>query len=79
MFSMLSLGRTLISDLVVANQFMHSLPDMILLYLAAPFYYTEGVFECGVITFVRFVHCYRSRITDSHIVSYPGRSLSEDT
>ena len=35
-FSMLSLGRVLISDLVVANLLMHSLPGMILLYLAVP-------------------------------------------
>ena len=43
-FSMLSLGCIVISDLVVANPFMHSFSDMILLYLAAPFFYTEGVF-----------------------------------
>ena len=30
-------GRIVISDLVVANLFMHSLPGMILLYLAALF------------------------------------------
>ena len=36
-FSMLSLGHILISDLVVANMFMHSLSGMILLYLVAPF------------------------------------------
>ena len=42
-FSMLSLGRILISNLVVANLLMYSLPGMILLYLAAPFY-TKGVF-----------------------------------
>ena len=42
---MLSLGCVLISDLVVANLSMHSLPDIILLYLAAHFY-TEGVFAC---------------------------------
>ena len=36
-FSMLGLGRILISDLVVANLLMYSLPGMILLYLAAPF------------------------------------------
>ena len=34
---------SVISDLVVANLLMYSLSDMILLYLAAPFY-TEGVF-----------------------------------
>ena len=38
----LNFGGILISDLVVANLFMHSLPDMILLCLATPFY-TEGV------------------------------------
>ena len=37
MFSMLSFGRILISDLVVANLLMYSLPSMILLYLATPF------------------------------------------
>ena len=36
--SMLGLGRILISDLVVANLLMYSLPVMILLYLAAPFF-----------------------------------------
>ena len=35
---MLDLGHILISDLVIANLFMHTLPGMILLYLAAPFY-----------------------------------------
>ena len=40
---MLGLGRILISDLVVANLLMYSLPVMILLYLAALFFYTEGV------------------------------------
>ena len=36
-FSMLSLGHILISNLVVANLLMYSLPGMILLYLAASF------------------------------------------
>ena len=40
-FSMLSLGRILISDLV-ANLFMHSLSDIILLYLAE-LYHTKGI------------------------------------
>ena len=31
------LGHILISDLVVTSLFMHSLPGMILLYLATPF------------------------------------------
>ena len=43
-FSMLSLGHILISDFDVANLFMYSLPGMILLYLAAPFINTKGVF-----------------------------------
>ena len=42
-FSILSLGRILISDLVVVNLLMYSLPGMILLYLAAPFF-TPKVF-----------------------------------
>ena len=42
-FSMLSLDCILISDLVIANLLMYSLPGMILLYLATPFY-TKGVF-----------------------------------
>ena len=37
-FSMLNLGRILISDLVVANLLMYSLPAVILLYLAVPFF-----------------------------------------
>ena len=36
-FSILSLGHILISDLVVANLLMYLLPGMILLYLATPF------------------------------------------
>lgn len=38
-FNMLSLGYILISDidLVVANLFMHSIPAMILFYLAIPY------------------------------------------
>ena len=59
------LGHTLISDLVVTNLFMHSLPGMILLYLTASFY-TKGVLAWDIITFVRFMHCYSSRIIDSH-------------
>ena len=42
---MLGLGRILISDLVVANLLMYSLPVMILLYLAASFFYTEDVLD----------------------------------
>ena len=42
-FSMLGLGHILISDLVVANLLMYSLPGMILLYLATPFF-TPKVF-----------------------------------
>ena len=46
---------------------MHSLPGMILLYLAAPFY-TEGVFALDIITFVRFTYCYKSRIFETHML-----------
>ena len=41
-FSMLSLGCILVSDLVLVDLFMLSLPGMILLYLAALFY-TKGI------------------------------------
>ena len=41
--SMLGLGRILISDLLVANLLMYSLPVMILLYFAARFF-TPKVF-----------------------------------
>ena len=58
-------GCILISDLVVANLFIHSLPGMILSYLLA-LLYTEGVVAYDIITFVRFMHCYRSRIINSH-------------
>ena len=51
-FSMLSLGRILISDLVVANLFMHSLPGMILLYLAASFF-TPKVFLHEIIEIMK--------------------------
>ena len=42
-FSMLDLGRILISDLVVTNLLMYSLPVMILLYLVVTFF-TPKVF-----------------------------------
>ena len=42
-FSIMSLGRILISDLVVANLLMYLLPGTILLYLAVPFF-TPKVF-----------------------------------
>ena len=38
MLSILSLGHILITDVVVGNPFMYSLPGMILLYWATPFY-----------------------------------------
>ena len=42
---MLDLGHILISDLVVTNLPMYSLPVMILLYLAASFFYIKGVLD----------------------------------
>ena len=42
-FSIIGLGRILISHFVVANLLMYSLPVMILLYLAGPFF-TPKVF-----------------------------------
>ena len=49
--SMLGLGRILISDLVVANLLMYSLPGMILLYLAAPFF-TPKMFLDEIIIYI---------------------------
>ena len=49
-FSMLSLGHILISDLVVANLLMYSLSGMILLFLAAPFYTKVFLDEINIIT-----------------------------
>ena len=40
---MLGLGYILISDLVVANLFMHSLSGIILLYTWPCLFYTKGV------------------------------------
>ena len=61
---MLSLGHILISDLVVTNLFMHSLPGMILLYLATPFL-APKVF-C-----IRYHHFVRSCIaTGSELLTY---------
>ena len=45
--SMLSLGRILISDLVITNLFMYSLPGMLLLHLTTPFY-TKGIFAWDI-------------------------------
>ena len=41
---MYSVWQVLISNLVVVNLFMHLLPGMILLYLAASFLHDEDVF-----------------------------------
>ena len=50
-FSIIGLGRILISDLLVANLLMYSLPGMILLYLAAPFF-TSKVFLGGIYIYI---------------------------
>ena len=42
------LGHILISDHVVTNLFMHSLPVIILLYMDALFY-TKGVLACFIL------------------------------
>ena len=64
---MLGLGRILISDLVVANLLMYSLPITILLYLAAPFF-TPKVFldeiAIYVLTLHSYVHASSYRVTD---------------
>ena len=54
-FSILSLGCILISDLI-ANLLMYSLPDMILLYLAAPFF-TPKVFLDEIHTYMHTYIC----------------------
>ena len=56
---MLGLGRILISDLVVANLLVYSLPVMILLYLAAPFF-TPKVFLDEIIVYKKQGHSRRS-------------------
>ena len=57
-FSMLSLGCILISDLVVTNLFLHSIPGIyILLYLAKPFY-TKSVLHEIIFTYqIKHVLC----------------------
>ena len=55
-FSMLSLGRILISDLVVANLLMYSLLDMILPYLAAPFFTPKVLLDEYDIHVTMYVH-----------------------
>ena len=42
-FSMLSLGHMLISELVVTDLFMNSLPGMIVLLLGHDLFHTKGV------------------------------------
>ena len=56
---MLGLGRILISDLAVANLLMYSLPSMILLYLAAPFF-TPKVFLDEVEVYMNIREVYES-------------------
>ena len=64
---MLSAGHILILDLVVANLFMHSLSDMILLYLVT-------VFTPKVLLHEIYYHfckacAYRFRITDTQAIA----------
>ena len=63
---MLSLGRILISDLVVADLFMYSVSGMILLYLAALFFTPKVFLHEDIISFARF-HAYQFRIIDSEV------------
>ena len=59
---MLSLGRILISDLVVANLLMYSLPDMILLYLTTPFFTPK--------VFLDEIHNYVQKITECKVACF---------
>ena len=71
-------GCILISDLVLP--IYSSIHFQVWFYFTwTHLFYTKGVFAWDIITFVTFMHCYRSRIFDLHIASYPGRSWSEYT
>ena len=63
-FSMLSLGRILISNLVVANLLMYSLPGMILLYLAMPFFIPKMfLYEIYIYIYIYiYIHIYKNNI-----------------
>ena len=55
---MLSLGRILISDLVVANLLMYSLPGMILLYLATSFFTPKMFLDEIYLTFTIYIYLF---------------------
>ena len=77
MFSILSLGCILILDLVT-SLFMHSLPEIILLYLAAPFLHQR----CFCMRYHHLfckVHALLQINNYWLTYSYPGRSWSIDT
>ena len=72
-FSILSLDCILISDLVFANLFMHSLSGMILLYLTHLFY-TKGVLhEIRIITFVKLTTTATNNILMVVAGTIPGK------
>ena len=59
-FSMLSLGRVLISDLVVTNLFMHTLPGMIFCFTWPHLFYIECILhEIYIRTHIHtYIHTY---------------------
>ena len=65
---MLGLGRILILDLVVDNLLVYSLPVMILLYLAAPFF-TPKVFldEIYIYTYIHTVYKCMTSLLSNYI------------
>ena len=69
---MLGLGRIMISNIVVANLLMYSLPGMILLYLAAPFitpkmFLDEIFITCITTIRYRFVTTYIFHLSSLYI------------
>ena len=61
---MLNLGRILISDLIVTNLFMYSLPGMILLYLAMFFTLNMFLHKISSLCKVNY-NCYKQQINTS--------------
>ena len=76
---MLGLGRILISDLVVANLLMYSLPVMILHYLAEPFlhqrcFWMTLLYTCDIIATV-----YRETLTKGKFDEFDESSPNRQT
>ena len=64
---------------ILPSPILYALTSGMILLDMATLFYTKGVIAWDNITFIRFMHYYKTRIFDAYIASYPGTSLSEYT